>query len=149
MENDNPTRRPPGKSARAQPDPLCIAAGLTLLLVDDSPDQLAIFKTILESRHYRVVTARSAAEGLAVLERGGIDLVVSDIMMPDMSGTEFLQAIRQHSELKRLPVIMLTAGGGDLKQSSLLSGADMFCCKASAAADLPRQIEFVLHCKSD
>ncbi|MCB0344748.1 MAG: response regulator [Bdellovibrionales bacterium] len=119
----------------------------TLLLVDDCKDQLTIFKTILENQRYRVLVANSAAKGLELLEREQIDLVVSDIMMPDMSGTEFLQVIRQTDKLKNLPVIMLTAGGSDFKQTSLMTGADMFCSKSSAAADLPRQIDFVLHTK--
>ncbi len=119
----------------------------TLLLVDDCEDQLAIFKIVLENQRYRVLCASSAAQGLKVLEKENVDLVVSDIMMPDMSGTEFLQVIRQDEKLKDLPVIMLTAGGADFKQTSLISGADMFCDKASAAATLPRQIDFVLHTK--
>ncbi len=75
-----------------------------LLIVDDEAQMCSSLKKLLEERQFRVTTASSAKEGLRVLQQAGIDLVLCDIVMPDMSGLLFLDKVG-----RRVPVVMMTA----------------------------------------
>jgi len=84
-------------------DPSTIAAAqqqnqqeaLTLLCVDDEPNILAALRRLFRTRGYRVLTAESGAAGLQVLEQQPVDLVISDMRMPEMDGARFLTLVRQ------------------------------------------------------
>jgi diguanylate cyclase (GGDEF)-like protein/PAS domain S-box-containing protein len=67
----------------------------TLLLVDDEENILAALKRLLRREGYAIVTANSAPEGLAILERQAIDVIVSDQRMPEMTGVEFLSKVKE------------------------------------------------------
>jgi len=67
---------------------------LTILYVDDESVNIELFKTIF-SRLYKVLVAYSAAEGLAILEKNKVDLIITDEKMPSMTGVEFLKEINQ------------------------------------------------------
>lgn len=64
-----------------------------ILVVDDEPSILNALRRLLRTREFEVVTAESAAEGLAILERESIDVVISDMRMPLMTGAEFLEQV--------------------------------------------------------
>lgn len=68
---------------------------LKILIVDDQPVVLSTLKKILELGPYKVFSALSGAEGLAILEKEPVDLVISDERMPGMSGSEFLAVVRR------------------------------------------------------
>lgn len=80
-----------------------------VLLVDDEEDILAAIKTFVQASMKRVdvVTAKSGPEGLEILRRGGVDLIVSDYKMPGMNGLEFLE--KAYALAPRTPRVMLTA----------------------------------------
>ncbi len=80
-----------------------------ILLVEDAVFFRQLVKGYLEAGGYEVKTAVNGREGLEVLERGGFDLVVSDIEMPVMDGWEFVKALRADKRNAGLPVIALTA----------------------------------------
>src|SRR5205814_7402912 len=82
-----------------QPHPL-------VLVVDDEPGILRLLKVELEAQGFGVVTARSGAECLDAIRRDSPDIVVLDIMMPEMSGLEVMHRIKAESNL---PVMLLTA----------------------------------------
>ena len=65
----------------------------TILCVDDNEQSLSIRKVMLETRGYRVVTCASGEEALKVFENGGIDLVLTDVVMPDMGGPELVDSL--------------------------------------------------------
>ena len=67
----------------------------TLLLVDDEANILTALKRLLRKENYTIITANSAPEGLAILERQAIDVIVSDQRMPDMTGVEFLGKVKE------------------------------------------------------
>jgi diguanylate cyclase (GGDEF)-like protein len=67
----------------------------TLLLVDDEPSILSSLKRLLRNEGYRILTANSGSEGLEVLSRAAVDVIVSDQRMPGMTGVEFLRSVRQ------------------------------------------------------
>jgi DNA-binding NtrC family response regulator len=83
-----------------------------LLLADDEPALLNLFRKVLEQEGFEVVTADDGALALAVLQGGGIEMLVTDIEMPNMTGLELLRRVRQ--EVPELPVIIMT-GGSALK----------------------------------
>ncbi len=71
------------------------APAATLLCVDDEPNILSALRRLFRARGYRVLTAESGAEGLQVLEQEAVDLVISDMRMPEMDGARFLAQVRQ------------------------------------------------------
>jgi CheY-like chemotaxis protein len=116
-----------------------------ILVVDDNPDSLAIMRTILENRGYHVVAAGSGADALTVVRSSPVDVVLLDVMMPDMSGIEVLQQIKLDAQTARLPVILVTAKTHD---DDLLSGyeygADYYIPKPFTAKQLIYGIDLVL-----
>ncbi len=83
----------------------------TILIIDDDKMILMILKQTLTKESYRVLTAESGEDGIAMLATSHIDLVLTDYMMPGMSGIEVLTIIKQNQPL--LPIIILT-GHGDV-----------------------------------
>src|SRR5258706_1498797 len=81
----------------------------TIMVVDDNPDIITIVRTIREGKGYNVHSAYSGAELLTSLEKEKPDLVVLDIMMPQMDGLEVLTRMKGAPETSSIPVILLTA----------------------------------------
>ncbi|MBA5636029.1 response regulator [Duganella sp. LX20W] len=75
--------------------PVMQTASATLLFVDDEPNILSSLRRLFRPRGYRVLTAESGAEGLEVLAQEPVDLVISDMRMPEMDGARFLAQVRQ------------------------------------------------------
>jgi len=86
-------------------------AGCRLLLVDDSDEISSLLKILLELEGAIVETAASGQQGLDLLARQQFDAVISDISMPDMSGYEFIRAVRKMPGLETLPVIAASGLG--------------------------------------
>ncbi|MCM1984162.1 response regulator transcription factor [Lyngbya confervoides] len=82
-----------------------------LLLVDDEPGLREAVQAYLEDSGFTVDVASNAKMGWEMLERRTPDLVISDIMMPQVDGYEFLQQMREDPRFKKLPVVFLTARG--------------------------------------
>lgn len=94
---------------------------MTILLVDDDPDLLLITKVILEkTAGFHVLKALTGTEALEIAHRERPDVVLLDVMMPDIDGPELLVRFRQEARLKDIPVIFLT-GKSDPAQ---LAGLD-------------------------
>jgi two-component system CheB/CheR fusion protein len=93
--------------------------GARVLLVDDAEDLVVAFKSLLELEGAQVIVATDAAEALTVLEKNEIDIVVSDISMPEMDGYAFLEAARQMRGYDHLPAVALSglAREADLKRA--------------------------------
>ncbi|MET3655473.1 hybrid sensor histidine kinase/response regulator [Sporosarcina psychrophila] len=80
-----------------------------LLVVDDDPLNLAIMEQILLAEQYEVFTCTSGKEALVLLDKGTWDLIISDVMMPNMSGYELTRKIRERYTISELPILLLTA----------------------------------------
>lgn len=102
---------------------------VTILAVDDLPQNLRLLDAILSPRGYRVLTAASGEEALAVLPTSGADLVLLDILMPGIDGYEVCRRIRRTPGLEFLPVVMITASGDQEKVRAIEAGADDFVSK--------------------
>jgi two-component system CheB/CheR fusion protein len=96
--------RPTGGGAPVADD----LAGLRILLVDDMEEMLLVFKSLLETSGATVFEATSALQGLAVLEQNEVDLVISDISMPEIDGYEFVRRVHAIPKYATLPAIALT-----------------------------------------
>lgn len=102
---------------------------VTILAVDDLPQNLRLLDAVLSPRGYRVLTASSGEEALAMLPTAGADLVLLDIVMPGLDGYEVCRRIRATEEFAYLPVVMITASGEQEKVRAIEAGADDFVSK--------------------
>jgi DNA-binding NtrC family response regulator len=99
-----------------------------VLVVDDDPNLTDLLVDTLVVIGYEAFAAASAKEAMQILKKEQIDLVVSDINMPDMSGIELLEEIKKTN--KRLPVMLITGIGNDtIRHRAFSSGADGFLAK--------------------
>ncbi len=100
-----------------------------VLIAEDNPDMRALLATLV-GRHYRVRAARNGREALEMAREQAPDLVLSDVMMPEMSGTELCQAIKSDPSLENLPVVLVTSKAEDeMKIEGLELGADDYVTK--------------------
>ena len=119
------------------------AAG-SVLIVEDNVELLMLMKQWLKS-HYRVLTAINGRKALEVLGKTRVDLVVTDVMMPQMDGYELTRAIRSNAQHSSLPVLMLTARTHDEdRKEALLAGADDFLSKPFRLSDLRQRIDSII-----
>jgi CheY-like chemotaxis protein len=100
-----------------------------ILVVDDLPDNLFLLKTLLEMEGYQVETAPSGNAALAKVETSPPDLMLLDIMMPDMTGYEVTQKIREAENLPFIPILLLTAHDESSRKQGLEVGANDFIRK--------------------
>ncbi|RYE91659.1 MAG: response regulator, partial [Myxococcales bacterium] len=105
--------------------------GRTILVVEDDVRNVFALSNVLEPRGARVVIARNGREALAALDREArVDLVLMDVMMPEMDGLEATRLIRQDARRARLPIVMLTAKAmPDDQQRCLEAGASDYLAK--------------------
>ncbi len=107
-----------------------ITADKTVLVVEDSRTARKVISMVLGRKRYKIVEATSGTETLLAIEGMTPDLVLLDVMLPDMSGYEVLSAIRKNPELCRVPVVMLTSKRDDAdRQKGILSGASEYLTK--------------------
>ena len=96
----------------------------TILIVDDEEPLLRILGLLLEEDGHRVVTARSGRLALEAYERHGADIVITDFMMPEMSGTELLATLLHRKP--RLPVIVMSSLEGEVVNRACSGHAHFF-----------------------
>lgn len=109
---------------------------VTVLGVDDQPVNLRLLDAVLTPRGHRVLTASSGAEALAILENEDIDIVLLDVVMPEMDGYEVCRRIRSNETTAFLPVVMITASGNEQRLNALMAGADDFVTKPFDQSEL-------------
>lgn len=108
-----------------------MAASGTILIVDDEEDLRTLLQLAARREGYDTVTAASGAEALGILATLRPDLIVLDLMLPDLSGTEVCRRIRATPELADTPVIMLTARGEEIDRVvGFEVGADDYVVKS-------------------
>jgi DNA-binding response OmpR family regulator len=120
-----------------------------LLIVEDSPTQAQELRLILESEGYEVEVAADGGCGLEMLRTSRFDLVLSDVVMPGLSGYELSRTIKADPELKHVPVILLTTLDGPMDIiHGLECGADNFLTKPYEPAHLLARIRGILASKA-
>lgn len=112
----------------------------TILCVDDNEQSLSIRKVLLETRGYRVVTCQSGDDALARFKKGGIDLVLADLIMPGLDGAKLIEEIKGLSP--RTPAILLS---GKVRIYDRDTQADVFLPKGMyAPSELLERIRLLL-----
>lgn len=114
--------------------------GANILIVDDDPVNLRVLSNIL-AVDYNVTVANSGEEALAYIDTGEWDLVISDVMMPKMSGYELTEKIRQNLTISELPILLLTARNRpeDI-YSGFLAGANDYVAKPMDMKELQARV---------
>ena len=88
---------------------MATAASKKILIVEDEKDILQLLKLYLEKEGFRTCTATTGLEGLKQLKNERPDLIILDLMLPEMDGLDVCKRIRGDRETSRIPMIMLTA----------------------------------------
>ncbi|HEY2988745.1 MAG TPA: response regulator, partial [Candidatus Binatia bacterium] len=119
-----------------------------ILVVDDTPKNVKLLADLLTVKGYAVVTATSGAEALKRVEAEKPDLVLLDVVMPEMSGYEVCRKIRENPEAGILPVVMVTAlDPSEERIKGLDAGADDFLTKPINQAELLARVKSLLRIK--
>ena len=113
-----------------------------LLLIDDDPNLILLVKDYLEFRGYNVDTAENGREALEVLDQNVPDMIICDVMMPEMDGYALVKHIREEPVTNRIPVLFLSAKGQSQDRvKGLNEGADVYMVKPFEPEELVAQVE--------
>jgi two-component system phosphate regulon response regulator PhoB len=116
-----------------------------ILIVDDEPDLLELVRFNLSQAGFEVETAQGGLEGLEKAHRRRPDLVVLDLMLPDLPGTEVCRRLRNDPELAALPILMLTARSEEIDRVvGLELGADDYVTKPFSPRELMLRVRAIL-----
>ena len=117
----------------------------SILIIEDDPDIVELLRYNLERESYRVTAAGDGAAGLDALRRERPDLLILDLMLPEVSGLDVCRTVRGDPELATLPVIMLTAKSEDADViSGIELGADDYITKPFSPRQLVARVGAVL-----
>lgn len=116
------TRRPDrlGATPRDDADDDPVSSTRTVLYVEDEAPLRGLVEFWLEDAGYRVLLAADGAEGLALVRSERPDLVITDAMMPNLSGDELVAIIKSDPELQATPIVMATAAASPLRIERML-----------------------------
>ncbi|TFG94725.1 MAG: response regulator, partial [Calditrichales bacterium] len=145
IQIEAPEAKSAGESVAVNREKQCVRKGLPrLLLIEDNPDVAGYITGILQD-HYRMVTAQNGLKGYKETIERFPDLVISDVIMPEMDGFAYCQKVKSDQRTCHIPVILLTARGDvESKITGLELGADAYLGKPFDAAELKAQIENLL-----
>ena len=113
-----------------------------LLLIDDDPNLILLVKDYLEFRGYEVVTAENGRKALEVLDQEIPDMIICDVMMPEMDGYALVEHVRKDPRTNWIPVLFLSAKGQSQDRvKGLNTGADVYMVKPFEPEELVAQVE--------
>lgn len=112
-----------------------------ILIVDDESDMAEVTKARLESSGYTVSIAASAEEALAWLKKNKTDLILLDLLLPNMQGDEVCMLLKSHEKLKHLPIILFTASASNIPQLAKDICADDYVMKPFEPSELLSKIK--------
>ncbi len=122
-----------------------------IMVVDDEPDTVGLVTLVLESEGHEVMPAYNGKDALDMLNDTKPDLILLDIMMPDIDGWDVYRSIRENSETKDIPVVMLTAKAQSIDKMIGLHviGADGYITKPFGRRELVNGVKKHLKENSD
>ena len=116
-----------------------------ILMVDDSPTEIAVAKKLLEGKGHTVITANNGAEGVEMAKTEKPDLILMDIVMPDMNGFKATRQISKDPETASIPVIMMSSKDQETDMEwARRQGATEYLVKPADEATLLATVERLL-----
>jgi DNA-binding NtrC family response regulator len=113
---------------------------VTILVVDDEEMMRGLLSKILEKDGYSILSASSGAEALKIIDEGKVDLVITDVKMPEMNGFDLLKHIKEKTP--QVGVIVMTAfGDAYTVRDALLLGADEYITKPFKSFEITMVVE--------
>lgn len=112
-----------------------------ILIVDDTPHIHRLLTLMLQRINHTTISADNGREALEQLESTSVDLMITDLNMPEMSGFTLMEKVRSKDEFKNLPIIMLSATGQELaSQEAARKGANRFMSQPVSTWELNRVV---------
>ena len=109
----------------------------TILVVDDYPVIQRILSLTLQINNHDVLTAGNGLEALDILRNAPVDLIITDVSMPEMDGLALLSQLRGSQAYQKLPIIVLTAiGQEEVREVATQKGASGFLTKPTSSQEL-------------
>lgn len=120
-----------------------------ILLIDDHQTVFRLLEAIVRIKGYTLLYAESGQQGIVMARQEQPDLILLDVMMPDIDGFKVCQYLKENADTRDIPVMFLTARGadGDL-ETGRKAGADGFMTKPFQTIEVLKQIERLLSDKS-
>jgi CheY-like chemotaxis protein len=117
----------------------------TVMIIEDEPDAAEMFAEMMRVNGFRVLKMFSSAPAIPMITQEKPDVVILDVMMPDISGLEVLRYMRREPDLSSIPVIVVSAKSmpGDIK-IGIEAGASIYLTKPVGFLDLKQAVEQVL-----
>ncbi|GBD42902.1 Transcriptional regulatory protein WalR [bacterium HR40] len=120
-------------------------SGKRVLIVDDEPNIVLSLEFLMKKAGFEVEVARNGREALAALDRDPPDLLLLDVMMPEIDGFEVCERIRARPEWRRTRIVMLTARGRESeRERGLALGADAYVTKPFSTRELVDKVRGML-----
>jgi CheY-like chemotaxis protein len=120
----------------------------SILIVEDHADLAEVLTTILAIYGMRVSHVQSGAKALKHLEQNITDIILLDMLLPDMDGLDVIASVRQNEKLRYIPIVAVT-GSWEKREPCLRRGCDGFLLKPFAAVRLVSQIQLLCSRQSD
>jgi len=119
-----------------------------ILLVDDEPVNLKILKAMLRPEGYTIIEAENGYQALNILQHTSLDLILLDVMMPELDGFEVCKRIKAQKEKRMIPILMVTALQDKIhRQEAMEAGADDFLSKPIDRIELLIRVKSLLRIK--
>jgi len=123
------------------------------MIVDDSPSMRAFVRRVIDLSGFEVDTCLNAgngAQGLALLEQQAVDIILTDINMPEMNGEEFLRRIEEHDKYRVIPVVVISTDATENRMQRMIQlGAKGYISKPFSPEALRGELERVLGVSHD
>ena len=100
-----------------------------VLIVDDNKDLREMWLCIFSIEGFTVITAGNGSEGYKVAERERPDIIITDINMPKLDGTNMIKKLRAHPDLRKVPIVAVSAYGGRQGKEAVKAGANLLMQK--------------------
>ncbi|HLN01897.1 MAG TPA: response regulator [Bryobacteraceae bacterium] len=124
-----------------------------VMIVDDSPSMRAFVRRVIDLSGFEVDTCLNAgngAQGLALLEQQAVDIILTDINMPEMNGEEFLRRIEEHDKYRVIPVVVISTDATENRMQRMIQlGAKGYISKPFSPEALRGELERVLGVSHD
>jgi CheY-like chemotaxis protein len=120
-------------------------AARKILIVDDSETMLQVARMMLANEPYEVITARDGAEGVARALETNPDLILMDVMMPNMTGFEALRVLRSNDQTSAVPIVMITTKAeAESIETGYASGCSDYIVKPVDSVELIAKVRSLL-----